>query len=119
MVYLYYIQKLKKCQQVKTLKLSVPIDKETEKIQENIPDTKYIKLYDIADNRILCSEIVGTMGCDPEQLVNIAAMFESDALICSNIPESLADMMEEEGIYIFSGYSGDSDEAVEKFLQGK
>ena len=101
------------------MKISVPLVRENDSIQEKISDARFIKIYDIAENRILCSEIVGTMGCEPEQLVSVAAMFESDALICSTISEEIAELMEEEGIYVFSGYTGDSDKAVEKFLQGK
>lgn len=100
------------------MKIAVSYDRTNDTIYSEFENTKHFKLYDTENNAVICSEIVGTMGSEKEQLVHLLLMFESDALICSELSETSRELLEEEGISVFSGCCGKSDELIELLLEG-
>lgn len=99
------------------MKLAAAFNKEKNTISNSFCNTKYFKIYDIENGNVVCSEIVGTMQGDTEQMVGLLCMFEADGLICSHIEEEAETQLYEEGIELYSGYYGNPDDAVD-FLIG-
>lgn len=100
------------------MKIAVSYNIKNESIHSKFDNTKHFKLYDIENNSVICSEIVGTMNCEQDQLVHLLLMFETDALICSELSDISRELLDDEGISIFSGCLGNADELVEMLLAG-
>ncbi len=100
------------------MKIAVSHEHKSDSINPVFENTKHFKMYDIVDNKVICSEIIGTMGCDKEQLVQLLLMFETDALICGELSGDSKLILTDEAISIFSGCMGNSDDAVEMMLSG-
>ncbi len=95
------------------MKLAAAFNKENNTISESFCSTKHFKIYDIENGSVICSEVVGTMQGDTEQMVGLLCMFEADGVICSSIEEEAETQLYDEGIELYSGFYGDPDEAVE------
>ncbi len=100
------------------MKIAVSHEHKSDSISPLFEETKHFKLYDVENNRVICSEIIGTMGCEKEELVQLLLMFETDALICGQLSEESHLILSDEAISVFSGCLGNSDDAVEMMLSG-
>ena len=100
------------------MKIAVSHQQSDEQISPYFEETRHFKMYDIENNKVICSEIIGTMGCEKEQLVQLLLMFETDALICGELSDESHMILDEEAISVFSGCLGESDDAVEMMLSG-
>lgn len=101
------------------MKIAVSHEHKSDKISPQFEETKHFKLYDIENNKVICSEVIGTMGYrEKEELVQLLLMFETDALICGELSEESHMILSDEAISVFSGCLGKSDDAVELMLSG-
>ena len=102
------------------MKIAVSYDKNNEIVCSDFEATSFFNFYDVVGNSVVCSEIIGTMGAkEKEGLAHILLMFETDALICGNISEASSELINDEGIVIFSGCKGKSDDLVDLLLAGE
>ncbi len=81
--------------------------------------SEQFKVYEIENGEILSSEIIGTDGNGHEALAGLLAEKGVGALICGGIGRGAEQALTESGIALFSGVSGDADEAVHAFLRGE
>ena len=98
------------------MKLAAAYDKPSGEIFQELETSLFFRIYDIENNRIVCSEVVGTMG---SELADFLVMFEIGGLLCGNCSTETEALLYDEGIQVFGGQSGECDEAVEKLLGGK
>ena len=81
--------------------------------------TKELKLYEIENGQILSSELVGTDGSGHEAIADLLAGLGVGVLICSGIGAGAEQALYENGIALYSGVTGDADEAAAAFLRGE
>ena len=87
-------------------------------IFQHFGHTETFKLYEIEDNKIVKSEIVGSNGQGHGALANLLAGHSVDVLICGGIGGGAQMALKSAGIKLFGGVTGDADKAVEAYLSG-
>lgn len=80
--------------------------------------TQQFKVYDIEDGKVVKSEVVGTNGEGCGALAGVLNLAEVDVLICGGIGGGAVMALQEAGIRLYAGASGNTDKVVEAFLAG-
>ena len=80
--------------------------------------TEQFKVYDIEDGKVVNAEVVGTNGEGCGALAGVLNLADVDVLICGGIGGGAVMALQEAGIRLYAGASGDTDEVVEAFLAG-
>jgi len=80
--------------------------------------TEAFKIYDIEDGKVVASEILGTNGEGCGALAGILNVADVDALICGGIGGGAKNALEEAGIKLYSGVTGNTDLAVKALMEG-
>ncbi len=80
--------------------------------------TEQFKVYDIEDGKVINAQILGTNGEGCGALAGILSIADVDALICGGIGGGAVNAIEEAGIKLYAGASGNTDAAVEALLAG-
>jgi predicted DNA-binding protein (UPF0251 family)/predicted Fe-Mo cluster-binding NifX family protein len=80
--------------------------------------TEQFKVYDIEDGKVANSQIISTNGEGCGALAGILNIAGVDALICGGIGGGAVNAIEEAGIKLYAGASGNTDAAVEALIAG-
>ena len=80
--------------------------------------TEQFKVYDVEDGKVVNSEVVGTNGEGCGALAGVLNLAEVDVLICGGIGGGAVMALQEAGIQLYAGASGNTDEVVNAFLAG-
>ncbi len=80
--------------------------------------TEQFKVYDIEDNKVVDSRILGTNDEGCGALAGILNIAKVDALICGGIGGGAQRALQEAGIKLYAGASGSTDAAVEALIAG-
>lgn len=80
--------------------------------------TEQFKVYDVEDGKVVNSQILGTNGEGCGALAGILNIADVDALICGGIGGGAVNAIEEAGIKLYAGASGNTDAAVEALIAG-
>ena len=81
--------------------------------------TEQFKIYDVDENGVVSSRVIGTEGSGHEALAEYLKAQGVDALICGGIGDGAHSALTEQGIALCAGAAGDADKAVEAFLRGE
>lgn len=81
--------------------------------------TEFFKVYDVEDNKIVSSEVIGSNGTGHGALAGLLANHGIDVLICGGIGGGAQSALSEAGVELVAGASGDVDQAVESYLKGE
>ena len=81
--------------------------------------TENFKVYEIEDNKVISSEVISSNGVGHGALAGVLADRNVKALICGGIGGGAINALTEAGIEVCSGAFGDTDKAVEDYLNGK
>lgn len=81
--------------------------------------TENFKVYEIQDNQIISSEVIGSNGVGHGALAGLLAEKAVDVLICGGIGGGAQAALAEAGVELCSGAEGDADQAVEAYLKGE
>ena len=81
--------------------------------------TENFKVYEIEDNKVISSEVISSNGVGHGALAGVLADRNVKALICGGIGGGAINALTEAGIEVCSGASGDTDKAVEDYLNGE
>ena len=101
------------------MKLAVSFDMDSDDISPSFDSTMFFKMYDIDEGDVICSEIMSAMGkFGAENLSELLILLIADAVLCGEISDEAAEMLDDEGISFYSGFNGNSDETVEAFING-
>ena len=71
------------------------------------------------DNKVVSGEVMGSNGTGHGALAGLLAEKDVDVLICGGIGGGAQAALQEAGIELYAGASGDADEAVETYLRGE
>ncbi len=81
--------------------------------------TEQFKVYEVEDNKVVSSEVIGSDGQGHGALAGLLAGKKIDVLICGGIGGGAMAALDENGIEVCAGASGNTDAAVEAYLKGE
>lgn len=81
--------------------------------------TEQFKVYEVEDNKVVSSEVIGSGGTGHGALAGLLAGQEVDVLICGGIGGGAQAALAEAGVELCAGAEGNTDEAVEAYLRGE
>ena len=81
--------------------------------------TKQFKVYEVEDNKVVSSEVIGSGGTGHGALAGLLAGQDVDVLICGGIGGGAQAALAEAGVELCAGTEGNTDEAVEAYLRGE
>ena len=81
--------------------------------------TENFKVYEVEDNKVVSSEVIGSNGTGHGALAGLLAEQGISVLICGGIGGGAQSALAEAGIELCSGAQGDADAAVEAYLKGE
>ncbi|WP_407397921.1 FKBP-type peptidyl-prolyl cis-trans isomerase [Anaerovibrio sp.] len=81
--------------------------------------TENFKVFEVEDNKVVSSEIIGSNGSGHGALAGLLADKSIDVLICGGIGGGAQQALANAGIDLCAGASGDVDAAVEAYLAGE
>lgn len=80
--------------------------------------TPSFKIYEIADGKVLHTQVIDNNGTGHGALAGILAEAQVDGLICGGMGMGAQYALADAGVHVFAGVSGNADEAVNAFLNG-
>lgn len=81
--------------------------------------TESFKVYDVEDNKVVSSEVIGSNGVGHGALAGLLADRAVDVLICGGIGGGAQQALSDAGVELVAGAEGDADQAVEAYLKGE
>ena len=99
--------------------MRIAVTYENGQIFQHFGHTEQFKVYDIADGKVVASEVVNTNGSGHGALAGVLSALHADALICGGIGGGAQMALAAAGILLFGGVSGDADKAVEALIAGE
>ena len=100
-----------------TMKIAVTYDNGN--IFQHFGKTETFKVYEVEDNKVVSSEVIGSNGTGHGALAGLLAEQGISVLICGGIGGGAQSALAEAGIELCSGAQGDADAAVEAYLKGE
>ena len=88
-------------------------------IFQHFGKTEFFKVYEVEDNKVISSEVIGSNGTGHGALAGLLAEQDVDVLICGGIGGGAQAALEEAGVELCAGAQGDVDQAVEAYLKGE
>ena len=98
--------------------MKIAVTYENGNVFQHFGHTAQFKVYEVADGKILSSQVVDTNGSGHGALAGLLTVLKADVLICGGIGGGAQAALASAGIRLCGGVSGDADEAVEAFLDG-
>ena len=96
--------------------MKIAVTYEAGNVYQHFGHTAQFKIYEVAEGKILSSQILDTNGSGHGALASLLGQNGIQVLICGGIGGGARYALMEAGIAIYGGVSGDADEAVELFL---
>ncbi|MDO4338546.1 MAG: NifB/NifX family molybdenum-iron cluster-binding protein [Eubacteriales bacterium] len=81
--------------------------------------TETFKIYEVEDNKVISSEVIGSNGTGHGALAGLLAQNGIDILICGGIGGGAQNALANAGIELCAGAQGNADQAVEAYLKGE
>ena len=88
-------------------------------IFQHFGKTEFFKVYEVEDNKIISSEVIGSNGLGHGALAGLLGEQGIDVLICGGLGGGAQTALKEAGVEVCSGAKGDADQAVEAYLRGE
>lgn len=99
------------------MKIAVTYDNDN--VFQHFGRTEFFKVYDVEDNKVVSSEIIGSNGIGHGALAGLLAGQSVDVLICGGIGGGAQEALAQAGVELCAGAQGDTDQAVEAYLKGE
>ena len=99
------------------MKIAVTYDNGT--IFQHFGKTEFFKVFEVEDNQVISSEVIGSNGTGHGALAGLLAGQAVDVLICGGIGGGAQAALADAGIELCAGAQGDVDQAVEAYLKGE
>lgn len=81
--------------------------------------TDFFKVYEVEDSKVVSSEVIASNGVGHGALAGLLSGQSVDVLICGGIGGGAQAALQEAGVELCAGASGDTDKAVEAYLRGE
>lgn len=99
------------------MRIAVPF--ENEMVYQHFGHTKQFKFYDVEGDQIQSSQVVDTNGSGHGALAGFLTSNQVNSVICGGIGGGAQTALQQAGIQLYGGVSGEADQAVQDLLQGK
>lgn len=99
--------------------MKIAVTYENGQIFQHFGHTGQFKLYEIADDKVIHTEVADTNGSGHGALAGFLMQQGVDTLICGGIGGGAQTALAEAGIKLYGGVSGDADTAVNALLSGE
>ena len=99
--------------------MKIAVTYENGQVFQHFGHTELFKVYEIEDGKVVSTQITGSDGSGHEALAVLLADKAIDVLICGGIGGGAQTALQEQGIELCAGASGDADAAVEAYLRGE
>ena len=99
------------------MKIAVTYD--NGEIFQHFGKTESFKIYEVEDNKVISSEVIGSNGTGHGALAGLLAEQGVNVLICGGIGGGAQAALTEAGIELCAGAQGNTDQAVEAYLKGE
>ena len=99
------------------MKIAVTYD--NGEIFQHYGKTESFKVYEVEDNKVVSSEVIGSNGTGHGALAGLLAEQGVNVLICGGIGGGAQTALTEAGIELCAGAQGNTDQAVESYLKGE
>lgn len=99
------------------MKIAVTYD--NGEIFQHFGKTESFKVYEVEDNKVVSSEVIGSNGTGHGALAGLLAEQGVNLLICGGIGGGAQTALTEAGIELCAGAQGNTDQAVESYLKGE
>jgi FKBP-type peptidyl-prolyl cis-trans isomerase 2 len=97
----------------------IAVTHENGEVFQHFGHTEEFKVYEVEDGNITKSEIIGSNGSGHGALAGLLGENRIDVLICGGIGGGAQAALQEHGIELCAGASGNADEAVKAYLSGE
>ena len=98
--------------------MRIAVTYENGAVFQHFGHTAFFKVYDVADGKVLKSEVISTNGQGHGALSGFLKNAEVDTLICGGIGGGAQSALNEAGIKVLGGVVGNADDAVNALLAG-
>ena len=98
--------------------MKIAVTYENGQIFQHFGHTEQFKLYEVADGKVVRTEVVNTNGSGHGALAGFLMQNGVDTLICGGIGGGAQIALAEAGIKLYGGVSGEADDAVNALLAG-
>lgn len=98
--------------------MRIAVTYENGNVFQHFGRTEQFKVYEVEENKVVSSEIMGSNGSGHSALAGLLANNDIDVLICGGIGGGAQNALAQAGIKLFGGVSGSADAAVNEFLNG-
>lgn len=99
--------------------MKIAVTYENGTVFQHFGKTEFFKVYEVEDNQVVSSEVIGSDGLGHGALAGLLAGQSIDVLICGGIGGGAQAALEEAGITLCAGAQGDTDQVVEAYLKGE
>ena len=99
--------------------MKIAVTYENGKVFQHFGKTETFKVYEVEDNKVVSSEVIGSNGEGHGALAGVLEGQGVDVLICGGLGGGAQAALAEAGIEVCSGAEGDADQAVEAYLKGE
>ena len=99
--------------------MKIAVTYENGDVFQHFGHTETFKVYEVEDGKVVSSAVMGSDGSGHEALAELLRSRAVDVLICGGIGGGAQAALEEAGIVLCAGASGDADEAVAAYLRGE
>ena len=99
------------------MKIAVTYD--NGEVFQHFGKTEFFKIYNVEDNTVVSSEIIGSNGTGHGALAGLLAEQGINVLICGGIGGGAQAALTEAGIELCAGAQGNTDQVVEAYLKGE
>lgn len=100
------------------MKIAVTYDEDNEQIFQHFGHTESLKIYNVENNKVISVQILSTDGHGHSVIADFLNDVDAKVLICGGIGPCAISALQEYGIVLCAGISGNADEAVDNFLKG-
>lgn len=100
------------------MKIAVTYEKETGDVFQHFGHSEAFKVYDVENDQVVSSEVIGTDGAGHEALAGVLGNRGINVLICGGLGSGAEAALTGAGIKVCSGAQGSADQAVADYLAG-
>ena len=101
------------------LKMKIAVTYDNGNVFQHFGKTEYFKVYDVQDQKVVSSEVMGSNGTGHGALAGLLAQNDVDVLICGGIGGGAQAALTQAGIELCAGAQGNTDQVVEAYLKGE
>lgn len=99
--------------------MRIAVTYENGQIFQHFGHTEAFKIYDVEKGVITDVGVIHTNGSGHGALAGFLAQLKANVVICGGIGGGAQAALAQEGIAVFAGVSGSTDDAVQSFLSGE